>query len=61
MEPTVEQAKIGWVVKIPAAGGATQELHCATEEMARRMAASLARAGRGVQRPVRPTSNGSAV
>lgn len=60
MEPSIERASTGWVVKIFSPNGVPQELHCATEEMARRMASSLARAVRS-PRPVPATSSGSAV
>lgn len=53
MGPSIEQAKTGWIIKIPSPNGQTQELHCATEEMARRMASSLTRATRGLTQPRR--------
>ncbi len=43
MQPEIEKTTHGWILKIPASNGKTQELHCASEEMAQRMAASLAR------------------
>lgn len=61
MEPSIERGSTGWVVKILSPNGVPQELHCATEEMARRMASSLARATRGTSRPTPATSSGSSI
>lgn len=42
-EVSLERVDTGWVVRVPLAGGKMQEFHCASEAMARRLAASVAK------------------
>src|SRR5690554_2804022 len=43
MQTEIEEKDGSWILRIPGPNGRPQELHCATEQMARQLASSLAR------------------
>lgn len=54
MRTEIEEKDGSWILRIAGPNGRPQELHCATEQMARQLASSLARRMPVAQQRARP-------